>query len=225
MKKLLVLAALLSFCTAAVRAEYSRADYIKRVETCEAVLQELQFHPETAVPAAVFRQAKGIVIVHQFKAGLLLGVKGGYGVVLAKKPDGSWSVPGLLHAGEISLGFQIGGQGVDTIYMLMDDTSVKLIFRNRFNFGVDADAVAGPNQKEAEKSTYIIRNSVLVYSTVNGLYAGATIKTNYLTPNDAGNHILYNTTYNLPELLFGNYVTVPDEVKFLMDYVQKLAKQ
>jgi len=224
MKKILVLSVLLSFCAAWMRAESSRADCVSRVESCEAVLQEMQFHPEVAVPRQILRQARGLVIAHQVKAGFLLGVKGGYAVALVRRPDGSWSVPGLLHAGEISFGLQIGGQGVDTIYVLMDDPSVRLLFRNRFNFGVDANAVAGPNVRDFENATALIHDSVLIYSSASGLYAGATVKTGYLSPNEEGNHTLYNTSYNLPELLFGNVVTAPQEVQPLMKYVSDLAR-
>mgnify|MGYP003335823634 FL=1 len=78
-----------------------RRDYVTRVETCEAILQEFMMRPDTAIPASVLRQAKAIVIVNQFKAGFLFGFKGGYGVVLVKKANGRWSVPVLISATEI----------------------------------------------------------------------------------------------------------------------------
>src|ERR1019366_10041274 len=77
MKNLLVLSILALFGTAVVRAEVSRADLVDRVETCEAILQEFQSRPDTAVPAAVLQKARALIIVNQFKAGLFFGIKDG----------------------------------------------------------------------------------------------------------------------------------------------------
>ena len=104
MKKFLLLSLVALFGAFVVRAEVSRADLVDRIETCEAILEEFQSRRDTAIPAAVLRQAKAIVIVNQFKAGLLIGVKDGYGVIMVKNEQGRWSLPVLINAGEASLG-------------------------------------------------------------------------------------------------------------------------
>ena len=151
MKKFLVLSLLALFGVATVRAEASRADLVDHVETCEAILQEFQLHRETAIPAAVLAKAQAIVIVNQFKGAFFLGIKDGYGVILVKKPNGRWSLPVLISAGEASLGFQIGANSIETIYIITDPATPRLLFNHRFNVGVDAKAVAGPKAAEAEK--------------------------------------------------------------------------
>src|SRR6478609_4351128 len=60
MKKLLLLSLLALFGAASVRAD--RAEYVTRVESCEAILREFMAKPETAIPAAVLAQAHAIVI-------------------------------------------------------------------------------------------------------------------------------------------------------------------
>ena len=224
MKKLLVLSILALFGTAAVRAEASRAELVDRVETCEAILQEFQSRPDTAVPAAVLQKARALIIVNQFKAGLFFGIKDGYGVILVKKPNGRWSLPVLVSAGEASLGLQVGATAVETIYVITDENTPRLLFNQRFNVGVDAKAIAGPKEAEAEHyNAEILSTPMLVYTKVAGLYAGATIKAGHLSRNDAANALLYNTRYTMPELLYSDWVTPVPEVQPLMALVQRLA--
>jgi lipid-binding SYLF domain-containing protein len=224
MKKLLVLSILALFGTAAVRAEASRAELVDRVETCEAILQEFQSRPDTAVPAAVLQKARALIIVNQFKAGLFFGIKDGYGVILVKKPNGRWSLPVLVSAGEASLGLQVGATAVETIYVITDENTPRLLFNQRFNVGVDAKAIAGPKEAEAERyNAEILSTPMLVYTKVAGLYAGATIKAGHLSRNDSANALLYNTRYTMPELLYSDWVTPVPEVQPLMALVQRLA--
>lgn len=226
MKKLLFLSffALVSAVIARADSKSARASLVERVETCEAILEEFQRRPESRIPTEVWQKARGVMIVNQFKAGFVLGVKGGYGVIMVRKPDGQWSIPVLVNAGEASLGFQVGANATETIYILTNDTTPRLLFNQRFNIGVDAKAVAGPKAAEAETNNReILATPVLVYSKARGLYAGATVKAGYVSRNDDANFTLYHTKYTLPELLYSNWVEPVKEVTHLMDLVKKWA--
>jgi lipid-binding SYLF domain-containing protein len=223
MKRLLLLAVVLSLASAAGAGPIKRADYVARLQTCEAILQETMLYPAHAIPADVLRRAKGIVIVNQVHVGFLLGVKGGWGVAMVKKPNGQWSVPVFVSAGELSFGLQAGGKSIETIFVLMDDASNRLIFRSRFNFGVDAKAVAGPLAAEAERMTRNFDAQVLVYSNVRGFYAGATVKTGTLAPLIGVTQQFYHTGYGLPEILFSDWVAPVPEARPLMNYLQQLS--
>ncbi len=226
MKKLLLLSLLALFGAASVRADAKdpRAEYVTRVETCEAILREFMAKPDTAIPSAVLAQAHAIVITNQFKAGFFLGVKDGYGVIMVKQPNGSWSLPVLISAGEVSLGFQIGANASETIMVITDDATPRIIFDRRFNVGVDAKAVAGPSNAEAEKvNRELLATPVIVYSKARGLYAGATVKTGWLERADQANFALYSTEYTMPELLYSNWVKAVPEVTPLMEYVKQIA--
>ena len=224
MKKLLILSIVALFGTAIVRAETSRPELVDQVETCEAILQEFQIRADTAIPPAVLQKARAIIIVNQFKAGFLLGVKAGYGVIMVKKPNGRWSLPVLINANEASLGLQAGATSVETIYVITNDNTPRMLFNHRFNVGVDARAVAGPKAAEVERNgAEILQTPMLVYTKNAGLYAGATVKAGHLARNDTANSTLYNTRYTMPELLYSDWVTPPKEVRPLMDLMQKLA--
>jgi lipid-binding SYLF domain-containing protein len=224
MKKLfLCLLAAGLVATPLARAADSRDELAAHLRNCEVILRDFQSDSDTAIPPSVLAGAHALVIVHQIKASFLLGFQGGYAVALVKKHDGHWSVPGFMHAGEMSLGLQAGGKAVDLIYVLTDDATAHNLLQTRFNIGVDAKAVAGPHAKEAESSSEILKVPVLIYSKSIGLYAGATVKSGYLTRDDEANQLFYTTHYGLPEILYSDWVQPVSEAEPLMNYVQQLA--
>jgi lipid-binding SYLF domain-containing protein len=225
MKKFLFLSLVALLGTASLRAEPTRAQLVDRVQSCLAILQEFESRDAIGPSAEAWKSAKGLIILNQFKAGFLIGVQDGYGVILVKKPNGQWSLPVLLNAGEASVGFQIGANAEESLYIITDETTPRMLFKNRFNLGVDAKAVAGPKAREKERNNHeILRTPLLAYTKSTGLYAGATVKAGHITRNDKANFALYNTRYTMPELLYSDWVPVVPEVKPLMDLVQLKAR-
>jgi lipid-binding SYLF domain-containing protein len=226
MKKIFPLCLVLIFCAAAApaRALPARADVVDHVESCEAVLQEFESDPALAIPRQVLQSAHALVILNQFKAGLLFGIKGGYGIIMVKRPNGTWSVPALLDASELSAGLQIGAKSVETIYVITDDETPRLLFKERFTVGVDAKAVAGPHAAEVESNLHAKFAPLLAYTKAVGLYAGANLMAAIIERDDDADAVLYNTVHTMPELLYSDWVTPPAEVQPLMAYVQRLTR-
>lgn len=212
---------------AASTPEVKRSTLIERLDTCEAILQDLQSSTKTAIPAEVLRRAQGIVIVNQVQAGLLFSIKDGYAVAMVRRPNGKWSVPVFLRAGEASFGLQAGVKAVNTVLVLMDTETSRLLLKSRFNFGADAKAQAGIRGGEREAVTKQILDGakVLAYSLQEGYYLGAAIKTGFMQPNESANKVFYKTNHKTPELLFSDWVTPPEETRFIMDYVTRLTNQ
>lgn len=229
MKKFLLVLFSLTTLTAGLLAAdkgLTRAGVITRLDSCEAVLQEIQSDLHHAIPADVLRRAKGLVIVNQFQGGFIFSIKDGYAVALVRRPNGKWSVPAFLRAGELSFGLQAGGKSVSAVYVLMNDDATRLLLKNRMNFGAEAKAVAGIRKAERESVNRVIPGdaNVLIYSKSEGLYLGAAVKTGYMSPHDEANRLFYNTNNRLPELLYSDWVTPPTEAHFLMDYVARLTQ-
>jgi lipid-binding SYLF domain-containing protein len=226
MKKFLPLLILALVGTGAdvARATPDRANLVSEVQSCYAILQEFMSNPATAIPPQVWQRTQAIIICNQFKAGFIFGVKGGYGVLLVKKPGGHWSLPILLTANEASLGIQLGAKSVETIFVITDSQTPKLLFSHRFNIGVDAKAVIGPKAADTESDNHpILSAPVLVYSKEAGLYAGATVKAAEVGRNDDANYALYNTNFTLPELAYSDWVQPPAELQSFINYVQHLS--
>jgi lipid-binding SYLF domain-containing protein len=220
------------FCVTALAAVLpaatglTRAAVVTQLDSCEAILREIQGSVKTAIPADVLRHAKGLVIINQFQAGFFVGIKDGYAVALVRRPNGKWSVPAFLKAGELSFGLQAGGKAINAVYILMDDNTARLLLKNRMNLGAEAKAVAGIRSAEREAVTKNLPGdaNVLIYSTTEGFYLGAALKTGYMSPNDEANRVFYNSTHHMPELLFSDWVTPPSETRFIMDYVTRLTQ-
>ncbi len=223
MKKFLTLSLVALVGAVVARAEPapSRADLVTRIESCEAVLESLQAKPSKEA----WQRAKALLILNQFKAGLLIGVKDGYGVLMVKKPDGKWSLPVLVNAGEASFGLQVGASSLESVFIITDDQVPRRLFNSRFNVGVDAKAVAGPHASQKERTNAeILKTPLLAYTKSVGLFAGATFKAGHISRNDSANFTLYDTRYTLPELLYSDWVTPPKEVVPLMNLVTKLTQ-
>lgn len=230
MKKFLTVifsAVLLAAALPAHAGNVKRSTLVERLDTCEAILQDLQSSTKTAIPADVLRRARGIVIVNQVQAGLFFGVKDGYAIALVRRPNGRWSVPAFLNAGEASFGLQAGVKAINTVMVLMDDNTARLLLNRRVNFGAEAKAVAGVRAAEAEKVSKPLPGeaNVLVYSLKEGYYLGAALKTGYIAPDEDANRVFYNTNNKMPELLYSDWVQPPSEAHFIMDYVTRLTSQ
>ncbi|MGH7995972.1 MAG: lipid-binding SYLF domain-containing protein [Opitutaceae bacterium] len=219
----LLLVGLLGVGATGARA-MDRAELISHVESCEAILREFMAVPSTAIPPAVLHRARGILILNQFKAGFIIGVKGGYGVAMVKRSDGQWSIPVLVKASAASVGFQAGAHAVETIYVFMDDRTPRLLFNKRFHLGVDAKAVAGPHVADVDADDRpLLAEPILMYSKSAGLFAGAAVNAAQISRNDKANFLLYQTQYRMPELLYSDWVQPPPEVRPLMQYMQQIA--
>lgn len=219
------------FCLSALAvtlpaAGLTRQAVVTQLDSCEAILQEMQGNVKTAIPAKILREAKGIVIVNQFQAGFIFGIKDGYAVAMVRRPNGKWSVPAFMKAGELSFGLQAGGKAVNAVYVLMDDDTARLLLKNRMNLGAEAKAVAGirATEREAVSKPLPGQANVYVYSNTEGFYLGAAIKTGYMSPHDEANRAFYNNNHRMPELLFSDWVTPPEEARFIMNYVTRLTQ-
>ncbi|MCC5021876.1 MAG: lipid-binding SYLF domain-containing protein [Candidatus Synoicihabitans palmerolidicus] len=227
MKRILSLAliALAATLTASAERTFPRTAYVTRIESCEAILREFQANPDYAIPAEVLRSAKAIIITNQFKAGFLLGIKHGYGLMLSRRANGTWSLPAFVRAGEASFGLQLGGAAIETVFILTDDNTPRLLYQNRFNVGVDAATVAGPRVAEAQRiNQEILSTPILVYTKKKGLFAGATLKAGWLSANNTANRSFYNTRYTLPEIVQGDWVSSQPEVEPLRNFVTQITQ-
>ncbi len=190
---------------------------VNRLTTAEYVLEKVMGNPKTAIPQNVLSQAKGIIILNQYKFGLFLGGEGGYGVLVVRDiQTNKWHLPSFLTAGQASFGFQFGVKEKNYVFLLMTDEAVQLACAGRFDVGVDASAVAGPVGTESENFD-LFKAPVLAYSTAQGLFAGATIKGGWIAQDKKANRLFYNTHHDTPEILLSNWFKLPREAQPLIN--------
>ncbi|MCM8815510.1 MAG: lipid-binding SYLF domain-containing protein [Candidatus Omnitrophica bacterium] len=190
---------------------------VKMIDKAKEFLEDIMEAPDTEIPAALIEKCRGIVIMRQYRAGFVFGVKGGFGVALAKdEKTGQWSPPAFVRAGEGSYGVQIGGQAVDSILLIMNKDGMEMLIRTKFKLGVDGSVAAGPVGRDASAKLGP-GTAILVYSRAKGLYAGATIEGGLIINDDNANQQFYGIKgLTAQDILFAGAVEVPECAKGLI---------
>lgn len=199
-------------------------DHDRRVKNLTEYFGQVQSKVESAVPNYLLRRAKGIVILKQWKAAFGWGIKGGGGVALVRLPNGQWSPPAFMQQGEGSLGWQIGGQSMQTVMVILTDKGMDGFRNPKFRIGVDAAAVAGPTGADAEAK--VGNADILVYGDAAGLFAGVSIEGGFFIPNDRYTEELYAVPgLTLREVLFENKVQHRPSTRALVEAIERAARQ
>src|SRR5438874_6014774 len=96
-----------------------------RVKSASAVLEEIQTAPDTGIPDEVMGSAECVAVVpSMLKAGFVFGAQYGRGVASCRTAKG-WSDPAFITIVGGSFGFQIGGQAVDLIMLIMNHKGIE----------------------------------------------------------------------------------------------------
>lgn len=210
------IAALVAFSAAGLQAAKKtfREQLAEKLLACEYALEVVMSKPETAVPAQEIKEAKGIIIMRQMRAGLIIGGQGGSAVLICRVPQNGnqWGPPVFLDPGGVNFGLQAGMSEINTVILLNSDEAVRRAYSGRFDLGADAKAVAGPKSANKDNSD-LMKAPVRIYTSLGGAYAGATLKTGWIQPFDRANHELYQTAFGAPEIAISTSFQVPSEAQ------------
>lgn len=205
---------------AATNTKSYRERLADKITTLEYSLDVVMGKPETSIPTSALAEAKGIVIVHQYRVGFIIGGQGGSALLVARNPQsGTWGPPVMLNPGGLTFGLQAGANEINTVYLLMNDDAVRRAYSGRFDIGGDAVAVAGPRNSERERFD-LFDAPVLVYTSLGGLFAGASVKAGWLSPDHKANRELYQTKFSTPEIAMSTWFTVPPEAQSMMTRIR-----
>lgn len=147
-----------------------------RVQAAAEVLNEIQGTPDKGIPGEVLGSAECVAVVPSLlKGGFIVGAKYGRGLASCRTPKG-WSAPAFFVVTGGSIGFQIGGQAVDLVMLIMNNDGMKHLLSSKFALGADASVAAGPVGRHAEGNTdWKMRAQVLTYSRARGIFAGVSL--------------------------------------------------
>src|SRR6202140_4069481 len=178
MKKFLLLTLIVSLCSLSFAAddqpkESKAAD---RVQAAADVLNEIEGAPDSGIPQEVLGSAECVAVVpSMLKGGFIVGAKYGRGLASCRTEKG-WSAPAFFVITGGSFGFQIGGQAVDLVMLIMNKDGMNHLLSSQFALGADASVAAGPVGRHAEGNTdWKMRSEVLTYSRARGLFAGVSL--------------------------------------------------
>src|SRR5436309_6570212 len=174
MKRLMC--ACLVMLLAGLAAAQNREKQIERVQSASDVLNEIMSAPDRGIPEEIIGSAKCVAVVPTLlKGGFVVGAARGKGVASCRTATG-WSAPAFFTVTGGSFGFQIGGQAVDLVMLVMNDRGMRSLLSSQFKLGADASVAAGPIGRHAEGATDLdFRAQVLTYSRARGVFAGVTL--------------------------------------------------
>jgi SH3 domain-containing YSC84-like protein 1 len=155
-------------------ADESKA--VDRVRAAAEVVDEIMSAPDKGIPMEVMGSAQCVAVVpSMLKGGFIVGARYGRGVASCRTQKG-WSAPAFFTIKGGSFGFQIGGQAVDLIMLVMNEKGMRNLLSSKFQVGADASAAAGPVGRHAEGSTdWKMRAEILTYSRARGVFAGVSL--------------------------------------------------
>ena len=170
----LLAATLSTLCFAADEPKESKVQ--DRVQAAADVLNDIQGAPDKGIPEEVLGSAECVAVVPSLlKGGFIVGAKYGRGLASCRTSKG-WSAPAFFVVTGGSVGFQIGGQAVDLVMLIMNKDGMKHLLSSEFALGADASVAAGPVGRHAEGNTdWKMRAEVLTYSRARGLFAGISL--------------------------------------------------
>jgi lipid-binding SYLF domain-containing protein len=175
MKKFLLLLLMVSLCSFSFAAD-EETKATERSQAAADVLNEIQGAPDKGIPQEVLGSAECVAVVpSMLKGGFIVGAKYGRGLASCRTEKG-WSAPAFFVVTGGSFGFQIGGQAVDLVMLIMNKDGMKHLLSSEFALGADASVAAGPVGRHAEGNTdWKMRAEVLTYSRARGLFAGISL--------------------------------------------------
>jgi lipid-binding SYLF domain-containing protein len=205
MKKLLLLTLIVSVCSFSfAKDEEKESKAADRVQAASQVLDEIQGAPDKGIPQEVLGSAECVAVVpSMLKGGFIVGAKYGRGLASCRTAKG-WSAPAFFVVTGGSVGFQIGGQAVDLVMLIMNKDGMKHLLSSEFALGADASVAAGPVGRHAEGNTdWKMRAEVLTYSRARGLFAGVSLNGAVIKQDKDSTREFYGRMVSFPASLKG----------------------
>src|SRR4051812_23911293 len=164
------------------------ADESSRLAESARVIQEIK--PE--IPQDYWDRARCVGVIPGLKkAAFIFGGEYGKGVLSCKAGD-AWSAPVFIELAKGSWGFQAGAEQVDLALLVMNESGVDKLLRNKTTLGADASVAAGPiGRRGAVGTDAALSAEILSYSRSKGLFAGIDLSGGVLRPDEDSNRQIY----------------------------------
>lgn len=144
MKKLVVVTLVVWLGSFALAADDQpkQSKAVDRVQAAADVLNEIQSAPDSGIPEEILGRSQCVAVVpSMLKGGFIVGGKYGRGLASCRTAKG-WSSPEFFTVKGGSFGFQIGGQAVDLVMLIMNNDGMQHLLSSQFALGADASVTA-----------------------------------------------------------------------------------
>jgi lipid-binding SYLF domain-containing protein len=194
MKRIVIGAmALLVAGTLAIRAHAQVSNQeADRIRASADALADVRGEPDKDIPQDLWRKAQCVVVIPSLKkAAFGFGAEYGKGMMSCRN-DGEFGAPVFMALEKGSWGFQIGGESIDLVLLVMNPSGMKKMLGDKTSLGADVSVAAGPVGRNAAASTDARMNAeILSYSRAQGLFAGIDVSGGVLRPDVDANRNLY----------------------------------
>jgi lipid-binding SYLF domain-containing protein len=195
------------------------ADMEQDIDRAISIIERFQEIPESAIPPAVLRDAKGLAILTVTKAGFIVSGRGGTGVVVARTQNG-WSGPSAIGTGGVGVGFQAGVQVSEYVIVLNTQEAVNAFAKGRnVTLGGNLSAAIGPIGRSAEASV-TPQAAIYTYSRNQGIFAGVSLEGTVIATRYEANELYYGKPVFPQDILAGE-VKPPASAQKLHDVLAK----
>jgi SH3 domain-containing YSC84-like protein 1 len=197
----------------------------ERLHNAGTVMSEILNVPDD-IPQDLLDKAKCVVVIPSvLKAAFVVGGSYGRGAMVCRKGKdftGSWGAPSMMALEGGSVGFQIGGEATDFVFLIMNDHGANSLLESKVKLGADASAAAGPVGRAAEADTdAYMRAEILTYSRARGLFAGVSLEGSTLRPDNEANNALYGKKLSARDIVLRNETGTPEAARTLVNLLDK----
>jgi SH3 domain-containing YSC84-like protein 1 len=196
-----------------------------RLQNAGKVMQEILNVPDD-IPQDLLDKARCVVVMPSvLKAAFVVGGSYGRGTMVCrtgKDFTGPWGAPAMYALEGGSIGFQIGGEATDFVFLVMNDRGAGSLLRTKVKLGADISAAAGPKGRSASADTdAYMRAEILSYSRARGAFAGISLDGSTLRPDEDANRKLYGNPTSAAKIITESDVSAPSAAHDLIAALQK----
>jgi len=189
----------------------------KRLREAADVLYEIHQAPDKDIPGDLWDKAECVAVIPSVKkVAFVLGGEYGKGVLSCRDGVG-WTAPVFMMLSKGSVGFQIGGQSVDLVLLVMNDHGMKRLLESKVVLGGEASIAGGPVGRDTRAMTDAqLKAEMLSYSRTQGLFAGLDLTGGVLKPDTDDNEDVYGRGITARDILIAKTVKAPAQATSFM---------
>jgi SH3 domain-containing YSC84-like protein 1 len=206
--RILIYTAMAVLAVAASASAELNPNEISRLSEAAQVLRDTR----PSIPEAYWDRARCVAVIPDLKkAAFIIGGEYGKGFTSCRAGDG-WSAPVFIELAKGSWGFQAGAEEVDVVLLIMNESGVQKLLKNKVTLGADASVAAGPVGRQGQAGTDAsLTAEILAYSRAKGLFAGINLSGGVLRPDEDANRDAYGSAATPGTILASRGLSAPTQ--------------
>jgi lipid-binding SYLF domain-containing protein len=198
-----------------------------RLENCGLAMDDILRVPDD-IPARLLDKAECVIVIPSvLKGAFIVGGSYGRGAMTCrsgKQFGGKWSAPSMMALEGGSVGFQLGAQATDFVFLVMNPRGTTAILNSKVKIGGDVAAAAGPKGRDVQADTDVtLRAEMLTYSRSRGLFAGVSVEGSTLRPDNRANEDVYGKKISATDIVRNSEVARPAAAQQLIELLDKFS--